>query len=120
MQNGSSWIVKALFALASSIIITLVGYLHVSTVANISTYIEATREQTITIVKALESRVNANENRISAIDMEQNKRTARLDVLERDMRAIETQTQTSLARIEKTLDGLSVKVDDLRMAKTKG
>lgn len=118
--HGSGWILKTLLVAAIGVIISLIGYMHVSTVSNLTTYIDAVKEQTVSLIRTFDARVALMENRVLIIDSEQNKRTSRIDIVERDIKAIESNTGRSLARIEETLKDLSLKVDDLRINKPKG
>ena len=116
--NGTGgWLLKTLFGAFLVLIVSLGGYIHNSTVANLTSYIDAVEKQTTGTLKAMDDRLRVVENQLVLANTEQNKRTARLDVLERDVINIERNFGSSLARIEKQLDSMAQNLDALRFAK---
>lgn len=119
VRNGSGWIVKTFLGVSLTIIITLLGYLHLSTVSYLQAGIQATKDQTAANVVAMDARLLVVENRLLATDGDAYKRNARLDVLERDASHDRASTAAALQRIETSLSDLTGKVDALRFPKTK-
>lgn len=113
--NGTGgWLLKTLFGAFLVILVSLGGYIHNSTVGNLTSFINAVEKQTTGTLKAMDDRLRVVENQLVLVNTEQNKRTARIDVLERDVVNIERNFGTSLARIEKQLDAVANNVDALR------
>lgn len=99
-----SKLAKAALPIALTIIIALVGYIHTATVNAFSGAIKTTTTE-----------FQEMKLRVDAIDAEQNKRTNRLAVFERDIDNLRADFQKSVNRIEKWMDKIDTKLDRLTL-----
>ena len=99
----TTWrVAKVLLPFALTCLIASVGYIHTTTVAAISTAIRKTTDE-----------YEIRSRKVQTIDDEQNKRTNRLAVVERDVKNLREDTKNAITRIERGVERMDAKIDRL-------